>query len=40
MMYLQTVWQRKSVTAGAEAHVMRRTGREKTVRLWTEIWVF
>lgn len=29
MMYLQTVWQGKSITAGTEAHVMRRTGREK-----------
>lgn len=29
MMYLQTVWQRKSVTAGTKAHVTRRAGREE-----------
>lgn len=29
MMYLQTVWQRKSVTAGSEDHVTSREGREK-----------
>lgn len=29
MMYLQTVWQRKSVTAGVEIHITRRAGREK-----------
>ena len=33
MMYLQTVWQRKSVTAGTEAHVTSSTGREKKRRI-------
>lgn len=35
MMYLQTVWQRKSVTAGTEAHVTSSAGREKTD--WSDV---
>lgn len=35
MMYLQTVWQRKSVTAGTEAHVTSSAGREK--RDWSDV---